>query len=90
MEEEIDIREGKGYCCCLGAGIHSIPCRTTYFHILHQDDLKKRMNRRSDTWQKGCFRKMDDPLVHTTFNHHPPKMYVLPKIVLQVMLVAKL
>ena len=23
--------------------------------ILHQDDLKKRMNRRMDTWRNGCF-----------------------------------
>ena len=31
-------------------------------------------------WQCGCFRKMDNPLVHTTPNHHPPKMEVLPKL----------
>ena len=29
IEEETDRREGKGRRCCLGDGIHSIPCRTT-------------------------------------------------------------
>ena len=29
-------REGKGRRCCLGHGIDSIPCRTSY--SLHQDD----------------------------------------------------
>ena len=29
IEEETDRREGKGRCCCLGGGIHSIPCRST-------------------------------------------------------------
>ena len=28
---------------------------------------------RKDAWQNGCFRKMDDHLVHTTTNHHFPK-----------------
>ena len=31
IEEETDRREGKGRRCCLGDGIHSIPCRTTDF-----------------------------------------------------------
>ena len=35
-------------------------------------------------WQCGCFRKMDNPLVHTTPNHHHPKMDVLPKTFLQI------
>ena len=34
-----------------------------------------------DTWQNGCF--------HTIPNHHPPKMDVLPKVVLQIILSAK-
>ena len=33
--------------------------------ILHQDDLKKRMNKIMITWQSGCFEKMDDHPVHT-------------------------
>ena len=47
------------------------------------------MNRRTDAWQNGCFRKMDDHLVHTTPNHHPPKMDVLPKTFLQIILASK-
>ena len=48
--------------------------------ILHQDDLKKRMNRLKAT---GCFEKLVDQLVHTTPSHHPPKMDVLAKTFLQ-------
>ena len=29
IEKETDRREGKGRRCCLGDGIHSIPCHTT-------------------------------------------------------------
>ena len=47
--------------------------------ILHLADLKKRRNRISATWGKGCFEQMNDYPVHTTPNHHPPKMDVLPK-----------
>ena len=39
--------------------------------------------------QKGCIRKMDDHLVYTTPNHHPPKMDFLPKTFLQIILAAK-
>ena len=42
--------------------------------ILHQDDLKKRMNRIMAIWQNGCFEKMDGHLVHTTQNHNPTKI----------------
>ena len=70
---------------CLGNGIHSIPCCTT---DSHQDDLKQGINRRTDAWQYGGLRKMDDHLVHTTPNHHPPKMDVLPKTFLQIILAA--
>ena len=80
-EEESDRREDKGRRCCLGDGIHSIPYRTT---DLPSEDLKKRMNRRTDDWQNGCFRKMDDHLVHTSPNYHPPKMDVLSKTLLQI------
>ena len=52
--------------------------------IQHQDDLKTWMNRRTDALQNGCFRKMDDHLVH-----HSPKMDVLPKTFLQIILAAK-
>ena len=47
--------------------------------IQHEDDLKKRMNRKTDTWRNGCFGKMDDHPVYTTSNHHPPKMDVISK-----------
>ena len=56
--------------------------------IWHQNDLKKGMNRRTDTWQNGCFSKMDDDLVNITQNHHPLKVDVLPKMFLQIILAA--
>ena len=40
---------------------------------------RKRMYRWTDAWQNGCFRKVDDHLVHTTPKPPPPKMDVLPK-----------
>ena len=40
--------------------------------ILNQDDLKKRMNRTTATWQNGCFEKMDDHPVYTSPNCAPP------------------
>ena len=45
--------------------------------ILHQDDLKKRVNRITATWRNGCSGKMDDHPVHTKPNYHPTKMDVL-------------
>ena len=57
--------------------------------LLHQDDLKKRMNKRKDTWRNGCFGKMDAHPVHTIPNHQAPKMNVLPKTFLQIILAAK-
>ena len=39
--------------------------------ILHQDGLKKRMNRISATWQNGCFDQMADHPVHTTTKPPP-------------------
>ena len=33
--------------------------------------MKKRIIWRSDTWQNGCFGKMDDYPFETTPNHHP-------------------
>ena len=57
--------------------------------LLHQDDLKKRMNKRKDTWRNGCFGKMDAHPVHTIPNHQATKMNVLPKTFLQIILAAK-
>ena len=42
-----------------------------------------------DAWQNGFFRKMDNHLVHMKPNRHPPKMEVLPKNILQIILAAK-
>ena len=49
----------------------------------------KRMKRRTNTRWNRCYRKTDDHLFHTTLNHHPPKMDVLPKCFLQIILAAK-
>ena len=51
--------------------------------------LKKRVNRIKATCWNGCFEKMDDHPVHTTPNHHPTEVDVLPKTFLQINLVAK-
>ena len=40
-----------------------------------------------DTWQNGCMGKLDNPPVHTTPNHHPTKMDILPKAFFQIILV---
>ena len=87
IEEETDRRKGKGRSCCLGYGIHSIPCLTTDL-LYPQYDLKKRMNRIKATWQNGCFEKMDDHQFHTVTNH-PSKMDVLPNTLAQIILAAK-
>ena len=79
VEKESDRREGKGRHCCLGYGIHSIPCRT--IQIYHQDYLKKRMNRRTDAWQNVCLITMNDHLVHTSPNYHPPKGMFFQKLI---------
>ena len=42
-----------------------------------------------DTWRNGCFEKMADHPVHTTLNHHPSKIDVLPKTFLQIILAVK-
>ena len=39
---------------------------------LHQDDLKKRMNRITATWRNGCFEKMDNHEVHIPYQTKPP------------------
>ena len=72
-------RDGKGRRCWLGDGIDSIPCCTSV-SILHQDDLKKKMNIRMDTRRNVCFGKMNDQPVLTTPNHYPPNMNVLQKL----------
>ena len=51
--------------------------------IQRHDDLKKRINRRTDTCQNGCLGKLDDHPVH------PPKMAVLPKAFLQIIHASK-
>ena len=38
----------------------------SFLVILHQDYVKKRMNRITATWWNGCFEKMDDPGSHHT------------------------
>ena len=48
--------------------------------IFHQDDLMKKMNKITFTGRNGCFYKMDDQPVHTTPNHHAPKVVVLSKL----------
>ena len=58
--------------------------------IFHQDDLMKKMNKITLTVRNGCFYKMDDQPVHTTPNHHAPKVVVLPKTFLQIILDAKM
>ena len=57
--------------------------------IQHQDDLKKRTNRKTDTWQSGCFRKQ--MIIASQHNKPPPfqkKMNVLPKTFVQIILAA--
>ena len=53
-----------------------LECRTSH---LAPGWFKKSMKRRTDTWRNGCFGKMDDHPVHSTPNHHSPKMDVLSK-----------
>ena len=73
----------------LGGGTELIKFSLPTLQIQHQDNFKKRMNRRPDACQNGSFRKMDDNLVHTTPNHHTPNMDVFPKTFLQIILAAK-
>ena len=51
--------------------------------------MKKTMNIRTDTWRNECFRKMDADPVHNTPNRLPPRMDVLPKTFLQIILADK-
>ena len=56
--------------------------------------MKKRTNRIRATWRNGRFEKLmlwtcDDLPVHTTPNHHPPKLDVLQKKFLSIILAAK-
>ena len=53
--------------------------------ILHQDGLKKRINRITASWRNRCFEIMDYQPVHITPNH---KMFVLPTTFLQIILAA--
>ena len=47
------------------------------------------MNIKMDTLLNRVFRKMDDLPVHTIPNHRPPKIDILPKTFLQLILLAK-
>ena len=64
--------------------IQFLAALTTVFSMI----LKKRMNRIKAAWRNGGF---DDHLVHThsILNHHPTKMDVLPKTVVQIILANK-
>ena len=57
--------------------------------ILHQDDLKKRTNRITASWRNGCFKKMAVSH-HTKPPPYPPKIDVLPKTFLKIILADKL
>ena len=58
-----------------------------YSYILHQYDLKKRMNRITATWRNGCLKKWSSGSNHT--KPTPTKMDVCPKICHQIFLAAK-
>ena len=79
-------REGKGRLCCLGDRIDSIPFFSSYFTPRWFEEKDEENNA---TWRNKCFEQMDDQLVHTTPNHHLPKVAVLPKTFLQINLTAK-
>ena len=74
IEEESDRREG------MGDIIDSIPCRASYFAPGWFGEI------RVDERTHG---KMDDHPVYTTPNHRPPKMDVLVKAFLKIILAAK-
>ena len=85
-KKDKDRREGKGRRCCLGDGINSIHCRI--IAIFHQDDSKKRMNRKTTTWRNGWFEQIDDHPVHSIPNHHSTKTGVIPRTFVQLILAA--
>ena len=72
------------HCCCLGDGIHSIPCRTTDLAPGGFEEKDEQKNELLAEWML----QENDHLVHTIRNHHPPKMDVLPKTFLQIILAA--
>ena len=47
------------------------------------------MNRRTDSWRSRCIGNLNDFPVHTSPNDHPPKMDVLPKSFLLIILSSK-
>ena len=69
--------------------IYSIACHTTNLARGWLEDKDEEKNGRLTEWMLWKKRKMDDHLVHTTPNLHPPKMNVLPKSFLQIILAAK-
>ena len=86
-------REGKGRCCCLRNGIHSIPCRTT---DLAPGWFAENMNWRTRWIEERTLSRMNASekwmiiwITPPTPNHHPPKMDVLPKTFLPNTLAAK-
>ena len=86
IEEETERREGKGRRCCLRDEIHSIPCRTT--------DLAPGQFEEKDEQKNGCLAEwmlQKKWMIiwftpHQTF--HSPKMDVLPKTFLHIILAA--
>ena len=81
VEEEIDRREGERYSFNSTTPPGWMDGFTTR--------MKKRMHRRMDAWQNGSSEKWMINLVHTTPNHHPPKMDILQKTFLQIILAVK-
>ena len=81
VEEEIDRREGERYSFNSTTPPDWMDGFTTR--------MKKRMHRRMDAWQNGSSEKWMINLVHTTPNHHPPKMDILQKTFLQIILAVK-
>ena len=64
-------REGKGRRWCLGVGPEMIQFLAA-LAILHQYDLRERMNRITAPMRNRCFEKMDDQPVHTMHTKPQP------------------
>ena len=70
-------REGKGRCCYLEDGIHSIPCRNRFSTRMILIKVLIEENRRSSVWM---LKKIDDHLAHTSPNFFPPKWMFFQKL----------
>ena len=78
--------EGKGRNCFEGAELFQFLATHA---ILHQEELKKSINRKVAAWQIGCFEK-NGWSSGSHFTKPPPyKMNVLPKQILQIILAAE-